>query len=51
MVAADGFTYERSAIENWLKTNDCSPSTNEKLAHKNVSPNLVIKSILATITE
>jgi hypothetical protein len=51
VVAADGFTYERAAIENWLKTNDHSPMTNEKLAHKNLNPNLVIKAILASITQ
>jgi hypothetical protein len=51
VVAADGFTYERSAIENWLKSNDCSPMTNEKLAHKNLDPNLIAKTILATITQ
>lgn len=51
VVAADGFTYERTAIENWLKTNDHSPMTNERLAHKNLNPNKVVQQILATITE
>lgn len=51
VIAADGFTYERSAIENWLKSNDCSPMTNEKLAHKNLDPNLLIKEILNSISE
>ncbi|CAF1349690.1 unnamed protein product [Adineta steineri] len=49
VVAADGFTYERSAIENWFKKSDCSPMTNEKLAHKNLNPNLIVKQILNSI--
>ncbi|CAF0921336.1 unnamed protein product [Rotaria sordida] len=51
VVAADGFTYERTAIENWLQSNDRSPMTNEKLAHKNLSSNLVVKRILTSITQ
>ena len=27
-VAADGFTYDREAIEDWLRENDTSPVTN-----------------------
>jgi hypothetical protein len=34
VVAADGFTYERSVIERWLRSNDTSPITNETLADK-----------------
>jgi hypothetical protein len=51
VVAADGFTYERSAIENWLESHDHSPMTNEKLSHTNLNPNLVVKQILTTITQ
>lgn len=48
-MAADGFTYERSAIETWLKTNDRSPMTNEILPHKNLNPNLLVKQLLNAI--
>ncbi|KAK9809134.1 hypothetical protein WJX72_009911 [[Myrmecia] bisecta] len=43
VVAADGFTYERSAIECWLQTSNTSPMTNMCLAHKLLSPNISIK--------
>jgi hypothetical protein len=51
VVAADGFTYERSAIEKWFQTSDCSPMTNEKLAHKNLNPNILIKTLLTSISQ
>ncbi|CAF3370054.1 unnamed protein product, partial [Rotaria sp. Silwood2] len=50
-VAADGFTYERTAIEKWLQSNDRSPMTNEILSHKNLNPNLIVKRILASLTQ
>ncbi len=34
VIAADGHTYEREAIEEWLKTHNTSPKTNLKLKHK-----------------
>jgi ankyrin repeat protein len=39
VVAEDGHTYEREAIEKWLKTNDTSPLSNDKLNHKNLTAN------------
>lgn len=39
----DGYTYERHAIEEWLKTNDVSPATKEKLENKNLIPNPVVQ--------
>ncbi|XP_077235351.1 U-box domain-containing protein 35-like [Tasmannia lanceolata] len=41
-VAADGFTYDRSAIEIWLSMNDKSPMTNVPLLHKNLIPNYAL---------
>ncbi|KAJ8425470.1 hypothetical protein Cgig2_001059 [Carnegiea gigantea] len=38
-VASDGYTYDRKAIELWLKENDTSPTTNFPLANKNLIPN------------
>ena len=42
--AADGFTYERKAIEKWLENKDTSPMTNIKLDHKFVSPNRALSN-------
>lgn len=39
-VAADGFTYEGSAIRGWLENGrGTSPMTNLKLDHLNLTPN------------
>ncbi|KAK9705456.1 hypothetical protein RND81_07G058700 [Saponaria officinalis] len=47
-IAADGFTYERRAIETWLEKNDESPVTKNKLEHLNLTPNM---TLLAGIRE
>ena len=39
VIAADGFTYEREAIELWLQGHDTSPRTNQPLESKTVIPN------------
>ncbi|CAI5488077.1 unnamed protein product [Closterium sp. Naga37s-1] len=46
VVAADGFTYERRSIEEWLKTHDTSPSTHEPLPHKYLTPNHSLRMLL-----
>ncbi|BDA48849.1 probable U-box domain-containing protein 36 at C-terminar half [Coccomyxa sp. Obi] len=47
VVAADGFTYSRSAIERWLRDGrSTSPMTNQRLAHKHLTPNNTIRSML-----
>ncbi|KAK9164008.1 hypothetical protein Syun_004910 [Stephania yunnanensis] len=46
-VAADGFSYELRAIEEWLGTkNERSPMTNLKLKHKVLTPNLTLRSLI-----
>ncbi|XP_023520539.1 U-box domain-containing protein 35-like isoform X1 [Cucurbita pepo subsp. pepo] len=47
-VAADGYTYDRWAIEKWLQENDNSPITKLPLADKNLIPNF---SLLSAIVE
>ncbi|XP_065871716.1 U-box domain-containing protein 35-like [Euphorbia lathyris] len=47
-VAADGYTYDRGAIEKWLELNDKSPMTNLPLPNKNLLPNY---SLLSAIME
>ncbi|KAG6579627.1 U-box domain-containing protein 35, partial [Cucurbita argyrosperma subsp. sororia] len=47
-VAADGYTYDRWAIEKWLQENDNSPITKLPLSDKNLIPNF---SLLSAIVE
>lgn len=46
MVWHAGHTYERCEIEKWLMLQDTSPLTNVRLAHRNLTPNYIIKNIL-----
>lgn len=46
VVAADGGTYERSAIQRWLRSSDMSPLTGMKLKHKDLIPNYLLISSL-----
>jgi hypothetical protein len=39
VVASDGFTYERTSIQNWMKESDVSPLSNEPFEHKLLNPN------------
>ncbi|CAI5478914.1 unnamed protein product [Closterium sp. Yama58-4] len=48
VVAADGFTYERSSIEEWLKTHDTSPVNGQPLPHKFLTPNNTLRMLLNT---
>nr|GMC61869.1 U-box domain-containing protein 35-like [Ipomoea batatas] len=45
-VAADGYTYDRKAIEIWLNENENSPMTKLPLPHKNLLPNYTILSAI-----
>lgn len=46
-VAADGFSYELEAIEEWLKTGrDTSPMTNLRLDDKILTPNHSLRSLI-----
>jgi hypothetical protein len=44
--AADGYTYERRVIEQWLQKHDTSPMTNLRLNHKDVTPNYAVRSAI-----
>lgn len=46
VVAADGYTYEHTAIVHWLKGRRTSPMTNLPLAHPEVYPNHALKSAI-----
>ena len=47
----DGFTYEREAISEWLRTKDTSPSTGAKLESKTLIPNLSLRSMIRAFNE
>lgn len=49
VVAADGYTYERTAIQEWLQRRNTSPYTNLVLSHTNVTPNTLVKNIVEEI--
>ncbi len=51
VIAADGHTYEKAAIQAWLHQHSISPVTGEALEHKHLVPNLVMKSVIANQPE
>ena len=48
---ADGFSYEREAITEWLRTKDTSPTTGATLESKKLIPNHSLRSIIRRFTE
>jgi hypothetical protein len=51
VVVADGYTYERAAIEAWLLDHDTSPVTHEVLLDKKVMPSITLKKMIAKLRE
>lgn len=47
VVASDGHTYERSAIERWLGTANTSPVTNETLRDRTLHDNVLARNLIA----
>ena len=47
VIAADGHTYERTAIQHWLQGSSISPVASDKLSHSRLVPNMLVKSALA----
>uniref|UniRef100_A0A1J3I7R4 RING-type E3 ubiquitin transferase n=1 Tax=Noccaea caerulescens TaxID=107243 RepID=A0A1J3I7R4_NOCCA len=45
-VAADGYTYDRESIEDWLREKDTSPVTNLPLPNKNLLANYTLYSAI-----
>lgn len=45
VVAADGHTYERTAIEEWLLSHDTSPLTGAALSNRTLTPNTLVRSL------
>lgn len=49
VVAADGHTYERSAIESWLRQRKVSPLTNGPMTATPLTPNLAMRSQIESL--
>ncbi len=48
VVAADGHTYEKAAVIQWLQRSDKSPVTGHQLPHTRLVPNVVTKCAIAS---
>jgi hypothetical protein len=46
VIATDGHTYDRSAIETWFKNNSTSPKTGLRLASKLLIPNFTLRALI-----
>lgn len=51
VIANDGFTYERKALQTWFKRSQLSPVTGAKLASKNTIGNLALKHTIEEFLE
>ncbi|XP_066977665.1 WD repeat, SAM and U-box domain-containing protein 1-like isoform X3 [Macrobrachium rosenbergii] len=52
VLCADGFTYERVALEAWLADGKrTSPMTNEKLTHLTLTPNRTLRTLIQRYKE
>ena len=47
VLAQDGHTYERQAIENWIRRNGTSPLTRQELSLEHLYPNHLVKKLVA----
>ena len=47
VIAADGHSYERAAIERWLRIKQKSPRTNARLKNKTLIPNFALKTLIS----
>lgn len=46
VMCADGHTYDREAIEAWFLSHNTSPLTNERLQHKKLLRNHVLRNLI-----
>jgi hypothetical protein len=49
VMAADGHTYERSAIEPWLANHNTSPLTTQLLESKDLKTNIALRNTIAAL--
>ena len=45
-LTCDGYSYEKTAIQEHLRNSDISPVTNLKLDNTNIKPNILAKRII-----
>lgn len=46
VIGTDGHTYEKSAIEEWLKKNHTSPITRQQMIRTELTPNIALRNII-----
>jgi len=46
VIAADGHTYERAAMQSWLALHQTSPVTGAALSHAKLVPNVIIRGVI-----
>ena len=46
VIAADGHTYERAAMQSWLVLHQTSPVTGAALSHAKLVPNVIIRGVI-----
>jgi len=51
VLAADGHTYERQAIEKWLQTHNTSPMTGAPLPHRYLTENFALRHLITAYEE
>ena len=51
VIAADGHTYERAAMQQWLQQHKTSPVTGASLAHFRLISNVIIKTAISSQQE
>lgn len=51
VIALDGHTYEKSAIEDWIFRKQTSPMTNAPLQSRLLIPNHAMRSAIAVFSE
>lgn len=49
VICADGHTYERNAIEHWLRSNSRSPQTNTNLTSRVLIPNHAMRNAIESM--
>ena len=51
VICSDGYTYDRTSIEMWLRAHGTSPMTNAPVKDNVMIPNLAMKEIIRSFTE
>ena len=46
VLLSDGYTYEKEYILKWIQNNNKSPMTNRELVNKDISPNILVRSMV-----